>query len=38
MKPRTVTFTKDSINDLLSEYTYIRRSWQRYGDVWYLQR
>lgn len=33
MKPRTVTFTKDSINDLLSEYTYIREALEDHDSV-----
>lgn len=33
MKPRTVTFTKDSINDLLNEYTYIREALEDHDSV-----
>lgn len=33
MKPRTVTFTKDSINDLLSEFTYIKEALEDHDSV-----
>lgn len=33
MKPRTVTFTKDSINDLLNEFTYIKEALEDHDSV-----
>ena len=33
MKPRTVTFTKDSINDLLSEFTYVKEALEDHDSV-----